>query len=248
MLVLKGAFPIEDGAIHGPRGKYYLPVFGGGGKTLTKGGTIALVSAVLAVIVLILATANYFSKDNTLTPIDYEHFLGMTRAAVAEKLEIEQEDMQYVSNGAYRLPHTITIAGINYPVMLHFEEQEGLLNGYSLSVAYSADNESAADNVQNLLKALGYGGITVDDVSFDQPVQITRSWDLTPGERYYNSVRTYLDHLNESEHWEGRVAGLLAVPAHWYRDLDINYDPETNELSVVLKFSAQPRRSGVLDH
>ena len=248
MLMSKGAFPIEDGAIHGPKGKYFLPVFGGDGKAMTKTGTIVLISVVLLATVLILATANYFSKDNALSIYDYEHYLGMTRETIAEKLEIDLNDMEYVSKGVYRLPQVVSIAGINYRVGLHFEEQERMLNGYSFSAQYSADSETAAKNVDDLLRALNYGDIAVSEMSFEQPVLITKSWDLTPDEKYYNSVRTYLDHLNKSEHWEGRVAGLLAVPAHWYRDLDISYDPATKQLSVALGFSAQPRHSGVLDH
>lgn len=246
MLISKGPFPVEDGGIHGPRGKFYMPVFSGGGKTMTKTGTIVLISMVLAVVVIILTLTNGLSKENRLDIPNYDHCLGMTWQMVAQTLEIDQQEMNMVSNGTYKLPLGTTMAGIDFDLTMYFEEHEGMLNGYAYTARYSADRETAKKDIEKFLNSYGYDLTEENRLDFTKPILVEKSRNATPSGDEISPVRTYLDYLENSEDWEGRVAGLLAIPANWYEDLSVSYDPETEQVFISLRYGVEPRRTGVL--
>lgn len=254
MYTIKEAFPVEDGALHGPRGRYFLPILGtGDGKKMTTAGAVGLSIAVLLVTVIIIFGANWLSKDYTEFLTDYEDYVGLSKTEVVEALDIEAVALTELSANVYDSSLQTTLNGIDFDVQLYFEEHEELLRGYGYTTCYEASPEKASKDIATLINQFGYKDESGEVIYLDKTVleqgfadreefHLAQSWSFIPDND--GAVSMYLDHLENSDFWEGRAAGMLTIPAVWYRDLDISYDPHDQIVSIQLKYGAEPRRTG----
>lgn len=259
MYIFKGGFPIEDGALHGPNGRYFLPVISTGeGKKLTFWGAVILAISVVIVVVIALLGSNWLSEDYSEVLTDYADYIGDTKEEVLRSLELEASDMTMLSPGEYAVPKQIKLYNVDFDLVLYFHEDDQLLRGYGYQTRYQADPETAAKHVSRFVNKLGYkktdGEILtleeadlVEDFAAKEEFHLSQSWNLTPGANAVTSpISLYLSRMENSDDWPGRVAGLLAIPAAWYRDLDVSYDPHRQILSILLRYGAEARRTGVV--
>ena len=260
MYTIKEAFPVEDGALHGPRGRYFLPILGSAESDDKLTGTHVVFLSVLGLLfaALILLTSNWLAKDYNKSIRVYQNYIGMSRTEVLQSLEIGEDTITEISAGAFLLSKKSELYGVDFDVILHFDSLENLLCGYGYTVSLVTPPEGAAKIVADFVNQLGYklenGEVLILDRETllqgfidKEEFHLNQSWNLTPGKNAGGKVGAYLTHMENSADWPGRVAGLLAIPAAWYRDLDISYDPHDQVLSIQLKYGAEARRTGVVN-
>lgn len=258
MYTIKEAFPVEDGALHGPSGRYFLPVVSTGeGKKLTMTGAVILGLCAAIVTAIALLGSNWLSKDYSEALNDYADYVGEQKAQVLQALEVDDEELTALNAGAYVVPEQIKLYNMDFDLVLHFDEATQALRGYGYRTQYQADAQAAAKHVSEFVNKLGYkksdGSVLILEESDllegflrKEEFHLNQSWNLTPGENATGSVSEYLKQMEYSEDWPGRVAGLLAIPAAWYRDLDVSYDPHQEILTIQLNYGAEARRTGVV--
>jgi hypothetical protein len=253
---IKEAFPVEDGALHGPNGRYFLPVVTTGeGKKLTVTGAVVLAVSVAIVLVIAFLGSDWLSKDYADALTYYEKLIGSSRETVFEALDVDQEDITEVSACVYVVADEIELYNMDFDLVLYLDENTQLLRGYGYRRSYHTSPETSAKHVSDFVNKLGYkkpdGELLILEeaellkgFTNKEEFHLNQSWNLTPGANVGGAVSQYLQELENSEDWPGRVAGLLAIPAAFYRDLDISYDPHDQILSIQLRYSAEARRTG----
>lgn len=255
---IKEAFPVEDGAIHGPNGRYFLPIVTTGeGKKLSISGAIVLTVCAVIVVVICLLGSNWLSEDYSELLTNYDNYIGYTKQEVMQVLKLSESDMQEVSDGSYLVTEKIKLYNEEFDLVLFFDEADLTLCGYGYQTRFQAEPETAAKHVSEFVNKLGYKKtdgelFTLEEADLTNSFtdkdefHLNQSWDLTPGEHAAGTIAEYLTKLENNEDWPGRFSGLLAIPAAWYRDMDISYDPHDQILSIQLKYGAEARRTGVL--
>lgn len=259
MYTPKGPFPVEDGALHGPHGRYFMPVISTGeGKKLTLWGAVILALSVVTVVVVALLGSNWLSEDYSEVLTDYADYIGDTKEEVLRSLGLEASDMTLLSPGEYAVPEQIKLYNVDFDLVLYFDEDDQLLRGYGYQTRYQADPEIAAKHVSRFVNKLGYKKTDGETLVLEktelvkgfvakEEFHLRQSWNLTPGANAVTSpISLYLARMENSDDWPGRVAGLLAIPAAWYRDLDVSYDPHRQIVSIQLRYGAEARRTGVV--
>jgi hypothetical protein len=92
----------------------------------------------------------------------------------------------------------------------------------------------AADGTEILLSKKALRQRFEDDKQLFS-VQSTANW--TPEEHaYQNAVAKYLRMLESDPDWEGRVGAYLVKQACFYRQIEMEYNPDTQFISIQLRF------------
>lgn len=258
MYNIKEAFPVEDGAIHGPNGRYFLPIVTTGqGKKLSMTGAIVLAVCAVIVVVICLLGSNWLSKDYSELLTNYHNYIGNTKQEVMQALELSESQMREASADSYTIPEKISLYNVDFDLILFFDKADQTLCGYGYQTQYQVEPEEAAKHISEFVNKLGYKKsdgelLTLDktelaeDFLAKEEFRLNQSWNLTPGEHTTGPIAEYLKQMENREDWPGRFSGLLAIPAAWYRDMDVSYNPHNQMLFIKLKYGAEARRTGVL--
>lgn len=263
-------FPMnEDGAHYMTNGKFAMPAPSPQGSKKPSRKTLTVIAVVSCVLVAAVATvAFWLGRSDRFTPPYQEDLslsVGSPREAVLSRLELQESDLTQVSPGVYKLTDGCQYAGVALDVLLHFDSHDGLLYAYEYTAEYEAAAKNAAKDVSKVANTLDsyINGTHLhkegqclklrrsalsEEFSGAEVYSLYKSWDLTPIEGGSPTpVSDYLEHLETSDYWEGRVAGYLTIPAAYYQDVTMEYDPQTQTVSIRVLYSAEARRTGLLD-
>lgn len=259
----------EDGAQYVLRGRYIMPAPNAQGAKRASKKALMWIGIVSCVVVIAVCLAAFWlgRSDRFELPLQktLADLIGRPVEEIVEQLGLEEYQITEVTDGMYSVAGGCTYAGVAFDIQLYFEEHEKLLSGFAYQARYDCTSkEAAADfaRITDTLDSFVYGVHThdkglclkqdktaiTDKLEAGKSVQILRTWDLTPKEGHFETAASkYLKHLENSEYWEGNVDGYIIVPAAYYGDLDMKYDPQTNTASVCVQYVVEPRRSGLLD-
>lgn len=251
----------NEGAMYVGKGRFILPILSSAGdRKLTKKAKIIFGAVMAVFFVGIIVLACWLARpDLKLDEMPYlrslNEVVGKSQTEVTEYLELE-EGLEQISPGAYAIPGGCAYRGVDYSIVLHFEENEQLLSGYEYMAHYEADADAAAKDILNAQKYFSVseksriGGEQLEikkkalaqQLSGTEMFALSSAWDISPDRTWTSAVSDYLQHLENAEYWEGRVGEYLTKKAHFYQDLDLGYNPETQEVSIRLCFLVEADR------
>lgn len=237
----------ENGVMY-MRGRFILPFLGSSKEAAGKTKRIiAIAACVCAVLIFIVATLLSYQEPYGL-PMQKEvlESIGKPLAEVAAQLEVSVEQMQQVEPGLYRIPAGGKYKGISFDVLLHFEENEGLLRNYGYEARYEADTAKAAKDIAAIAKILAIDEIILADETVLEPSKkqlkayftdvgaVTADLTLENTVLWSSAVTEYVEYLEGADYYEGRSGEYLIKDAIYYEDLRIAYDPETEQLAIKM--------------
>lgn len=250
----------ENGAVYAMKGRFLIPV-PKAQQTPSKEFVIPMRIAVAVGLLAVALFVGILWMGIKRAELPYQEVLmqsiGQPQEIVVEALELPDGLLQ-VSDGVYAIPDGCKYGGISFDVLLYFEENEQLLCAYEYVAEYSTDSNAAAKDISEFLSCFK---------DFKQPIEsrqtlklekaelleafadseifsVKESWDMT--DSIGTPVSDYLQHLNEADFWVGRVGEYLTIPAKYYLDVNIEYVPEGQTVSLLVRYAAEPRRTGVL--
>lgn len=180
--------------------------------------------------------------------------VGQPRADVLAALELEEEQLTELIVGRYKTPVTVEFAGVSFQLVLGFNAFEDALNGFAYERVYENDPAAAAKDIrtaggylsgvmgktylsdETLLWELSEKELT-DSLSGDAAFGESNYWDLT--ETATAQQKAYMEHLKETDYW----AVYRRDPAY-YLDFDVSYLPDTQTVTVALRYSVRQYRRG----
>lgn len=261
MELFEHAFPIEDSVIHGPRGRYFLPVFATGqSKELTATRTAVLIAVSLAVVLAILTVIGVWVLE---PPKEfYEHtedlsaLIGQTPEAVYESLAEAEAGMVHAGGDLYAIPGGVEFAGANFEVLLEFDESGNRLDSFSYATTMKATPKETAKILHNILRQFFYESVTLQDgteikigraeilaaLQNADTFVLTNSNNITPNSALNYAVSQYIAALEGEDTWEGRVGEYLVREAKYYRDVEVRYEPDTQNLYIRIRQAVEADR------
>ncbi len=235
------------------KGRWYMPIPGTSGNKKAKTTTIAIAVCVFVVALLGLSiwlgVPDYTYKKLPSFDILYD-MMGRPVEDVAPIAGVMPGESMQLTDGTYKVPESEKYAGIPFETTLHFDE--GLLSGFTYTAGSPADAKKAAKMISNVAEMFGIDSMQAADgteISLSKKalrqrfeddkrlfsVQSTANW--TPKEHaYQNAVATYLRMLENDPDWEGRVGAYLVREARFYRQIHMSYQPDTQTVSVQIRF------------
>lgn len=266
---LANPFPAnEDGAQYVLRGRYVMPAPNAqGAKTLSKRALTIIAMASCVVVVAMAVMAFWLGGSGMYELPHYKTLsgvIGQDYEKVLSQLDPQPDNVTEISSGIYRIPDYCSYAGVGFDLVLYFEENEKLLCGFGYEARYTDTPAKAAADLVEVMKKLDifvYGTHAHDEsrclkldkrsltneLEASKAFQAYKTCDLTPIKiGAATSVSEYMEHLQNASFWEGNVAGFVTVPAAYYGDMQMQYDPQ-GQVVIILEFMVQPRRSGLLD-
>ena len=252
----------NEGAMYVGKGRFLLPILSSSEeKKLTKKAKVIFGSVISIIAVGIVVLACWLGRpDAKMDDLPYlaalNNAVGKSREEVVAHLELEKELTQ-ISTGSYAIPGGCEYRGVDYSVVLHFEENEQLLCGYEYVAHYEADKNTAAKDIltaQKYFSASEKSRIDGEQLEIEKETlahqfsgpnvfSLNSAWDISPERAWETPLTAYLQRLENAEYWEGRVGEYLTKKACFYRDLDLGYNPQTQEVSIQLRFGVEPDRS-----
>lgn len=238
------------------KGRWIMPVPGDPNrkKTNTRLITICICIIVVALLGLSiwLGIPDYTYKKLPNFDILYD-MIGRSAADVAPVARANPEDLLASSDGTYKMAEVEKYAGIAFETTLYFEDEK--LSGFAYTYSAPADTKEAAKVISNVAEMF-----TIEDLITSQKTRVDMNEvlvrryldqfaesnqeflvedviDWTPEEHaYQNAVATYLRMLENDPDWEGRVGEYLVREARFYRQIHMNYQPDTQTVSVQIRF------------
>lgn len=252
----------NEGAMYVGKGKFLLPILSSSEeKKLTKKAKVIFGAVFAVFFVGIIVLACWLARpDVMLDDLPYlsslEEVIGKSQMEVVEHLELA-DGLTQISSASYAIPGGCEYKGVEYSVVLHFEENEQLLCGYEYVAHYKADEKTAAKDILTAQKYFSASeksrieGEQLDVKKATLAQQLSGSdmflqnsaWDISPERTWVTPLTEYLQYLENAEYWEGRVGEYLTKKACFYRDLDLGYNPQTQEVSIQLRFCVEADRS-----
>ena len=252
----------NEGAMYVGKGRFVLPILSTfGDKKLTKKAKVINGAVMVVFLVSIIVLACWLARpDAKIDDLPYlrslNEVIGKSQTEVTELLDLE-EGLTQISTGSYAIPDGCSYRGVEYAVVLHFEENEQLLYGYEYVAHYVAEEEIAAKDIltaQKYFSASEKSRIEgerleikkealAQQLSGSDVFSSNSAWDISPERIWQTPLTVYMEHLENAEYWEGRVGEYLTKNACFYRDLDLSYNPQTQEVSIQLRFSVEADRS-----
>ncbi len=267
---LANPFPAnEDGAQYVLQGRYVMPAPNAqGAKRLSK-RALRIISVVSCVVVVALAVMAFWLGNTDRYEVPQYNALsgviGQDYEKVLSQLDPQPDSVEEIAPGIYRIPDYCSYAGVGFDLLLYFEENEKLLCGFGYEARYSETPEKTAADLAGVMKRLDifvYGThihdesccLRLDKKSLEKELKVPvafqayKTCDLTPIKTGApTAVSEYMEHLQDALFWEGNVAGFVTVPAAYYGDILLEYEPQDGQVAIILQFMIQPRRSGLLD-
>ena len=252
-------YPETDGAMQASNMRFILSIPGGKGKTLTKRAVVLLVTVSLVIVLAIVLLAGFLGAD---TP---RHFhekmdvlkdgIGHSKAEVFEILADNGNAMAELSEELALVSGGMEFGELDFAVILSFEQNEGLLNGFTYTTEAKVDPSDAAKVLKKFLSEFYNKSIVLDNGE-EVPIKekdikntlksggfvFHHSENCTPGSGKETELTQYLSYLENAQYYEGRVGEYLTKKAKFYRDISILYSGE-NVLSIKLKYQVEPDRS-----
>ncbi len=238
------------------KGRWFMPVPGDPNKKRTN-TTIITVGICIFVVALLglsiwLGMPDYTYKKLPNFDILYD-MMGRPAADVAPFARANPEDLIAASDGTYKMPEGEIYAGIAFETTLCFKDE--MLSGFIYSYNAPADTKEAAKVISNVAEMFNIESLvtsqkTIVDmnevlvrrylgqfVESNQEFLVEDIIDWTPEEHaYQNAVATYLRKLESDPNWEGRVGEYLVREACFYRQIHMCYQPDTQTVSVQIRF------------
>lgn len=253
-------YPERDGALQASRMSFLASIPEGKGKELTKRETWILVAVVSVVLVLALAVTTWMGADEPRQI--YEHMellqasIGQPQNKVYDTLAGEGAGLVEITPGCYAIPEGGELAGVEFAILLHFEENEGLLDGFEYVTSAKLEPKKAAQVIEELLSEYYSDSVTMTDgqqiplgtkfltglLSGSEPFALQLSADITPEPEYGTAAAQYITHLEAADYWEGRSGEYLIKTANYYRDIDVRYTPQTQALYFAISYHIEADR------
>lgn len=253
-------YPERDGAMQASQMRFLLSIPEGKGKPLTKRTTVLLLVAAAFAVAILIAGAAWLGAERPQQL--HEHMkpiaeaVGSTREDVFAALAENGDGMVNVAPGVFSVPGGCRISQTEFEVLLYFEDQEVLLDGYSYMTQVKMPPEKAAKLLRDLLGEYYNETITLLDgqkvplrkkeltdlLSGTEPFLFQDSCDVTPNAESGSAVAKYIAHLQEADYWEGRFGEYLIKTANYYRDIQVSYAPQTQTLEFMLRYKVEADR------
>lgn len=245
----------DDGAIHFGLGKFILPIPGNAKEATEKGKKVlAIVACVLVAVLLIVAIVLGIEKKAEM-PLRQEllNSVGKPIADVAAQLEVPQEEMQQIASGLYCIPAACEYADVTFDILLYFEENEHLLRGFGYEASYHAEADEATDSIAAIVKVLSMKEMTLSDGAVIKPdkkelktyiadhgaITVNETLDAYGNEAVWN----YIDYLESTDYYEGKIDKYIKKQAVFYRDLNIDYQASTQTVTMKLWYTIETDRN-----
>lgn len=249
-------YPEKDGALQASNMRFLMSVPKGTGKQLTGRRLAVLTAVAVIMLAVVFIGVTVLGAEEPTHRHPYMQILsesvGQTQETVLAALTQEEAGLAEMSQGRYAVTGGGEIAGLDFAVLLEFEETEGLLKAYEFATQRNLEPKEAAKFLEAFLKA--YLGDTVTDATGNEiPVKkaalesilqegftLADSRNITPDPSYPSAVGDYIKHLESAEYWEGRMGEYVIQKAKFYRDIHIDYTENT--LSVRLRYGIEADR------
>ena len=253
-------YPEQDGALQTSNMRFLLSIPEGEGKLLTKRIIALLISAVVLVITFLTVVAAYLSNEQPrqlhehMKPIS--EVIGCTQDVVFTALSDGGSGLVEISSGNFAIPGGYVLDDVKFEVLLHFQEHENLLNGYSYVTRLKIAPKEAAKVLNEVLGEYYNESVTfeggrevsleakalADLLSGTEPIIFRDSADVTPRKESGTAVAEYIEHLQAADYWEGRLREYLIKTANYYRDIEVTYTPDTQILELELSYQVEADR------
>ena len=250
----------DEGAVYSGKGKYQLHFLGTAKpKELTRGVIIAAVAIVLAILAFTTLLAGKQPQDFP-HEIELRNAIGETLETAALKVGIKLSDMAETEPGVFRTSYRIKLDGVEFD--LYFYENDGKCSGFAYKADYQADVKKASKDIYNALVNMRiktfnkypYYQYREDNVTYDVTRKNLRNHlenetvllvkhpdDLTPSDAR-DPIRVYMDSLEASEDWEGRVGDYITRKAVLYAEKGAAYDKETQRVQLLFSYRIEAER------
>ena len=233
---------------------FILPFAGpGASKEATPKAKRNITIAACAVVALGFLVAFLLSyQPNKDLPLEQELLAarGKTATEVAAALELDQADMQQIEPGLYLLSGGYKFAGVNFDILLRFEEHENLLRSFGYEATYQAEIGKAARNIATVTKRLAGDEIELPDgtalsTNRDQiKAYLKNAGSITLDQTVASFTGgDYITYLENAEYYEGRSGEYLLKRAICYEDLKVSYDANTEETTIKVWFTIETDRT-----
>ena len=133
-----------------------MPFGNGGGRLITGKGAAILMGIFAVVLAIVIVMASYLAKPNEKIPF-YQSLhdnMGKPVSVVARQLNIEENALIQSSAGVYICPEKYQYLGVEFELVLYFNQNENLLNGFEYRSAKTVAPKTAAKNIAKLSEQL----------------------------------------------------------------------------------------------
>lgn len=245
----------DEGAEWMGKDKYFLPVPGSKDKKVSFkfgaiGGCVFVLAFFLLTIFMSMPDYTYKKLPNFDMLIGT---MGWQATEVAPFIGVYPEDMSDVTDGTYKVPEGEVYAKMSFETTLDFKDNA--LCGFSYTYGAPVNAKKAAKDISNVAEMFGIDSMITSEktrvemnetllrkcfeqfAENDQTFVVEDIENWTPAEHaYQNAVATYLRKLESDPDWEGRVGAYLVREAGFYRQIDMSYNPDTQWISVQIRF------------
>ncbi len=236
-----------------------LPFGNGGGKAITGKGAAVLLGIFAVIVAIVIAVASYLAKPNEKIPayqILHDN-IGKPVSVIARQLELEEDALVQLSDGVYISPEKYKYLGVEFELVLYFEQNEDLLNRFEYRSAETVDAKTAAKNIAKLSeqlytqKTLSVDGeeLSLSEKSLRAHFEAGKSLKADSLQLQLQQnistkpVKQYCEYLEQSEYWEGKVDKYIVRHACYYEDLHMAYDPQTQQQTVRIVCTVEADRN-----
>ena len=252
-------YPEKAGALQAPNMRFLLSIPGGKGKPITKGTAVILIIAVMLVIITLTAVAAFLGSEHPCQLGEYmkpvSESIGDSRDAVFTVLSDNGLGLIEVAPDIFAIPGGYALPDVKLEVLLHFEQNEGLLDGYSCVTRSKIKPKEAAKVIKDVLGEY-YSDVVLENgkkvplkikaltdmLSGTGTVAFRDSVDVTPQPESGTAVAKYIEYLQSANYWKGRLREYLIKTANYYRDIEVIYTPATQILELKLSYQVEADR------
>lgn len=260
MVFFDELYPEKDGAMQAANMRFLLSIPDGKGKPLTK-RTVAILICAAVLIITCLAIGTAFLGNEQPRRL-HEHMnpiseaIGTSQDAVFTALTDNGAGLIEITPDTFAIPGGCVLSGVKFEVLLHFEQNEGLLDGYSYMTRAKLAPKEAAKALKEVLGEYYNEAVAFENgkeisletkaltalLSGTQPITFRDSADITPRQGSGTAVAEYIEHLQAADYWEGRLREYLIKTANYYRDIEVSYTPQTQILEIELSYQIEADR------
>ena len=253
-------YPEKDGALQISNMRFLLSVPEGKGKLLTRRAAGILTSvailAVTAVVVLasVLGGERAYLMHENMKPL--MESIGCTQEEVLTRLSGNELGLVQITADTYAIPGGFELSNAEFEVLLHFEENEGLMDGYSYTTRAKLAPEKAASVLKEFLTEFYSATVVLENgqeiplagksikqlLNGKEQVVLRDSADVTPASNSGTATAKYIVYLQNADYWEGRLGEYLIQTANFYRDIEVSYIPEAETLEIALSYRVEADR------
>ncbi len=242
----------DEGTMWMGKGRWILPIPGTRDKEISPAAKFGIVGACAFFVVFFILTLWLGRPDYTYLELPHQqtlyNMMGRSLADVATSVGVNSDELIEVSAGTYKLPEGEIYAGIAFETTLRFED--GMLSGYFYTAGSPATAKKAAKDIANVAEMFSIKNIKLDDGTVihrsalrrylaenNLPFSMQSKSGWTSGNLPQDAAVTkYLQMLENDPNWEGRVGEYLTKRACYYEEMETEYDPDTQWVSIQIKY------------